>query len=493
MAAHGTQQSSRGWSRWSSYQSCSAVSPPRLWTSRSEVLGGSGEYCQPAWDNPHPTLLGTRHLPSYPPAVGFPAKDVVAAGAVPLLTDLLPIQGSCRLQFEAAWALVNVTASDSECTLAVVQAGAVPLFVHLLASPCVDVAEQGAWGVGNIAGESPVCRDVCLAAGALSGAVALLGRSSLTDACRRTTVWAMGNLIRGQPPPSFLRVQEALPAVLAHLRCKDPEAQLDACWCAAYLVRVGPEAVGALATASWAPLLLGLLKDPGLSDTRSPILQVLQALAKHSVEVAGILVAGALIETLLERGPLQDSLELLGTLFTPQEPGRVLRALACGLMSKVAEPLVEEGLHMVDGNAWVIVRAARASDHPELHAFLGRGDVLMRLCQLTQTAKDQWVGDIARVVHQQLALEVSGVMDPCQLPRGHIAGAVNLAVRIEERLAREAPLCEELRFALEELRDLFCAYYQPESPQYKARLRWSPIRVGWMTAAVQASIAKHAV
>jgi hypothetical protein len=59
-----------------------------------------------------------------------------------------------------------------------------------------------------------------------------------------------------------------------------------------------------------------------------------------------MLVAGALIETLLERGPLQDSLELLGTLFTPQEPERVLRALACGLMSKVAEPLVEEGLHV---------------------------------------------------------------------------------------------------------------------------------------------------
>jgi hypothetical protein len=45
--------------------------------------------------------------------------------------------------------------------------GAVPLFVRLLSSPNVDVVEQAAWALGNIAGDSIMYRDMVLSAGAL--------------------------------------------------------------------------------------------------------------------------------------------------------------------------------------------------------------------------------------------------------------------------------------------------------------------------------------
>lgn len=116
-----------------------------------------------------------------------------------------------------------------------VDCGAVPSLVLLLASHSANVREQSAWCLGNIAGDGAELRDHVLQSGALHPLLQnVLQPASLS--MLRNCVWALSNFCRGKPQPALPTVAAAVP-VLAQIMMQheDKEVQMDACWAMSYL------------------------------------------------------------------------------------------------------------------------------------------------------------------------------------------------------------------------------------------------------------------
>jgi importin subunit alpha-1 len=271
--------------------------------------------------------------------------------------------------------------------------GAVPIFCRLLMSPNDDVREQAVWALGNIAGDSPHCRNLVLGVGAMQPLLSQLHQNSKISMLRNAT-WTLSNFCRGKPQPQFDLVRPALPTLAQLIFSPDEEVLTDACWALSYLSDGPNEKIQAVIEAGVCRRLVELLLHPSAS-VQTPALRTV-----------GNIVTGDDIQTqhVINFNVLPCLLSLLSS------PKKGIRKEACWTISNITAGRKDQIQSVIDNNiippliqllqndefdirkesAWAISNATSGGTSNQIK-FLVQQGCIRPLCDLLSVADSKIV------------------------------------------------------------------------------------------------------
>lgn len=206
--------------------------------------------------------------------------------------------------------------------------------------------EQAIWALGNIAGDSPSCRDCVLAHDTLEPLLKNIHDGAKLSLVRNAT-WTLSNLCRGKPQPRWDLISPALPYLAKLLYYPDADVLTDACWALSYISDGPNECIQSVINTGMCKRLPYLLRHPSV------------AVQTPSLRTVGNIVTGddGQTQIIIDGGVLPCLAELLSS------PKKGIRKETCWTISNITA-----------GNRSQIQAVINAQIFPKLIHLLKTGD-----------------------------------------------------------------------------------------------------------------------